>query len=465
MSFKIAEYKPSDNTDFKGNPFIECLPLRLTSDDFWEAVHDLVDVPDNLQELTVETREQKAANIMKSVCPTSEYYDIYCDFLNILKEGLADRNPLSEDVQKWQNQVATSSYQRNRTTAPSLKFTGYSGMGKTTVVDSILTTIEPIYNHSQHELLGSQTLQIVYIKIDIPAEATTHLICLMIAAEIDAVLGTDYETQYENLKRSSCIKKLVTLCASLLVGVIIFDEIHNICFTAPNERKKIFMLFDQLTQVARVPTLKIGTSKANRLAEQEFTNARRLGIPHEWRNYKTGSTDWDILINYAWGYQLTDTYVELNAEFKNKVYSLTQGIPHCLFFLIEQCNKYCLRNGLPAFTFEVMQHVYDTKFSIMKSALIALRHGKIDAFDDIMTTSRELDKEIQKLIKQLLKIAEENKFTGQEARAIHEQIEPYLPEYKLTQKEEKTLKRLEKQIASEAADLPIDEDGYEGLPL
>lgn len=465
MTYEIAKYIPSDNTDFQGNPFIECLPLRLTSDDFWENVHDLVDVPDNLHELTVETREQKAANIMKSVCPTSEYYDIYCDFLNILKEGLADRNPLSEDVLKWQNQVASSKYQRNRTTAPSIKFTGYSGMGKTTIIDSILTTIDPVFRHSQHEVLGSQTIQIVYIKIDIPAEANSQVICLKIASQIDAVLGTNYEEQYEKLSRSKCINKLVTLCASLLVGAIIFDEIHNICFAAANERKKMFTLFDKLTQDARIPTLKIGTSKANRLSEQEFTNARRLGIPHEWRNYKTDSADWDILINYAWGYQLTDKFVELNAEFKNKIYSLIQGIPHCLFFLIEQCNKYCLRNGLPAFTLKIIQHVYDTKFSIMKSALIALRHGKIDAFDDIMTTSRELDKEIQKLIKQLLKIAEENKFTGEEARAIHEQIEPYLPEYKLTQKEAKTLKRLEKQIASEATDLPIDEDGYEGLPL
>ncbi len=465
MSYKIAEYIPSDNTDFMGNPFIECLPPRLTCDDFWDVVNNLVDVPDNLHELSVETREQKAANIMKSVCPTSEYFDIYCDFLNILKEGLADRNPLNEEVKKWQNQVATSSYQRNRTTAPSLKFTGYSGMGKTTVIDSILTTIEPVYMHSQHALLNPHTLQIVYIKIDIPAEASSHMICLMIASQIDAVLGTNYEEQYEKLRRSPCIKKLVTLCSSLLVGVIIFDEIHNICFTAPNERKKIFMLFDQLTQVARIPTLKIGTSKANRLSEQEFTNARRLGIPHEWRNYKPDSTDWDILINYAWDYQLTDTYVELNIEIKNKIYSLTQGIPHCLFFLIEQCNKYCLRNGLPAFTLKIIQHVYDTKFSIMRSSLIALRHGKIDAFDDIMTTSRELDKEIQKLIKQLLKIAEENKFTGAEAKAIHEQIEPYLPEYKLTQKEARTLKKLEKEIASEASALPIDEDGYEGLPL
>jgi len=465
MTYKIAKYTPLDNTDFQGNPFIECLPSRLARKYFWEAVHDLVDVPDNLHELTVETREQKAANIMKSVCPTSEYYDIYCDFLNTLKEGLADRNPLNEDVKKWQNQVATSRHNHGRTTAPSIKFTGYSGMGKTTIVNSVLSTINPVLLHFNHESLGSGTIQIVYIKIDIPAEANSKEICLMIASEIDSILGTNYEEQYEKLNRSRSISKLVTLCASLLVGVIIFDEIHNICFASPNERKMIFKLFDQLTQVARIPTLKIGTSKANRLSEKEFTNARRLGIPHEWRNYKPGSEDWDILVNYAWGYQLTDELVELNAEFKNKIYSLTQGIPHCLFFLIEQCNKYCLRKGLEVFTLEIMQHVYDTKFSIMKSALIALRHGKVDAFDDIMTTSTQLDSEIQKLIKQLLKIAEENKFTGEEARAIHEQIEPYLPEYKLTKKEERTIKKLEKEIASEASALPIDEDGCEGIPL
>lgn len=465
MEFKEAVYTPSKNSDFAGNPYIETLPARLSAVGFWEKVNDLVEIPEDFEDLDVETLEQKSSNIMKSILPTSQYYDVYCDFLNILKEGLIERNPCDENTQKWQNQVATTNYVRTRTTAPSLKFTGYSGMGKTTLFDSVLTLIDPVIFHPKEGPLKEDTFHIVYIKVDIPADADSKEICLIIAAEIDKVFKTDYEEKYEGLTRKRCIKKLVTLCSTLLIGVIIFDEIHNICFASANERAMIFMLFDQLTQVARIPTVKIGTSKANRLAEKEFTNARRLGIPHEWINFKKESTDWKSLVDYAWDYQLTPGFVELTDNIRTAIYKLTWGIPHCLFFLIEQTNKHCLRKGINCFSKEVLEQVFEDKFSIMKPAIIALRHGKVDAFDDIMTLNNQLDKEVKKLIKDLLKIADDNKFTGNEAKAIYEQVERFLPEYKLTNKEEQTVKRLEKQTAMISSDLPVDGDGYEGIPL
>jgi len=226
----------------------------------------------------------------------------------------------------------------------------------------------------------------------------------------------------------------------------------------------IFMLFDQLTQVARIPTVKIGTSKANRLVEKEFSNARRLGIPHEWRNFKKESTDWKSLVDYAWDYQLTPGFVELTDNLRTTIYKLTWGISHCLFFLIEQTNKHCLRKGINCFSEEILEQVFDEKFSIMKPAIIALRHGKLEAFDDIMTLNCQLDKEVKNLIKELLKIADENKFTGSAAKEVYDQIEMYLPEYKLTQKEAQIVKRLEKNIAMTPSVLPLDKDGYEGIP-
>lgn len=465
MEFKKADYTPSKNSDFRGNPYIETLPARLSKDGFWDEVSDLVEIPEDFENLDVETLEQKSSNIMKSVLPTSQYYDVYCDFLNILKEGLADRNPCDVNTQKWQNQVAIGKHIRARTTAPSIKFTGYSGMGKTTLIDSVLTLIEPVFFHPKEGPLEEDTLQIVYIKVDIPPSADSKEICLIIAEEIDKIFNTDYVEQYEKLKRARCIKKIVTLCSSLLIGVIIFDEIHNICFASPNERAMIFMLFDQLTQVARIPTVKIGTSKANRLAEKEFSNARRLGIPHDWINFTKESTDWNMLLDYAWDYQLLPDYVELTDSLRTTIYKLTWGIPHCLFFLIEQANKHCLRNGIECFTDLILEQIFEDKFSIMKPAIIALRHRKVDAFDDIMTLNNQLDKEVKKLIKGLLKIADDNKFTGNETKAIYEQVEMYLPEYKLTKKEEQTVKRLEKQIAMVPSDLPVDDDGYQGVPL
>ena len=464
MSFQQATYRPSKNSDFAGNPFIESLPARLSQSEFWEATEHEIYVPDNLSELDAETLEHKAGNIMKSVSPTPEYYDVYCDFLNTLKEGYQERNPAHADTVRWQNQVATSTFRATRTTAPSLKFTGFSGMGKTTLINSVLTLIPPVIEHPKDGPLKREMLQFVYLKIDIPSDATSMEICLMIAAEIDKVKGTNYRTQYERLTRSLCINRVITLCTSLLIGIIIFDEIHNICFAAPNERKHIFTLFDQLTQVAKVPTVKIGTSKANRLAEKEFTNARRLGVPHEWKNYSKTDESWKLLLEYAWNYQLLPRFVSLTPSIENRIYTITQGIPHCLFFLIEQANKHCIRKEIDQFSEDVLNFIFDTKFSLMRTALIALRHNKLDAFDDLMTVNLQLDKEVKKMIKNLLKIADENRFTAEEAKAAYLAIEKHLPEYQLTQKEQLIVKRLEKEAAADSK-MATDQHGYPEVPV
>lgn len=462
--FQDAVYTTSANSDFEGNPFIECLPARMNINDFWDSLVRLAVVPDNFKKLDVETLEHKAANIMSSVMPTSLYFDLYCDFLNVLKEGYKERNPLNPDTIKWQNQVATSTFNGGRTTAPSIKFTGYSGVGKTTAFESILTTIPPVLVHPETGPMGQKLHQIVYIKINIPGEADAKIICLLIAREIDKVLGTNYEEQYQKLIRKKCIQKIITLCTTLLVGVIIFDEIHNICFSSPNEQKLIFTLFDGLTQDAHVPTVKIGTTKANRLAEKEFTNARRLGIPHDWNNFKATDKDWKMLLQYAWSYQLTPEFCELTPDLEKQIYQLTQGIPHCLFYLIEQANKYCLRKGIPCFSQQVLNSVFDSKFSIMKPAIVALRHGKVDAFDDLFVGGFTLAKDIQKLVKNALKIADQQKLKGSTAKAVLDQIEQYLPEYKLTQKEERTVKLLEKESEIAPSEFGINEHGYEVVP-
>ncbi|MGI2920643.1 ATP-binding protein [Vibrio diabolicus] len=463
--FQTAVYTTSKNTDFIGNPFIECLPSRMNINDFWDSLVRPAVVPADFDKLDVETLEHKAANIMISVMPTSLYFDVYCDFLNVLKEGYKERNPLDPDTIKWQNQIATSTFKGGRTTAPSIKLTGYSGVGKTTAFESILTTIPPVVVHPTTGPCGKKLHQIVYIKINIPGEADAKIICLLIAREIDKVLGTNYEQQYQKLTRNKCIQKIITLCTTLLIGVIIFDEIHNICFSSPNEQKLIFTLFDGLTQDAHVPTVKIGTTKANRLAEKEFTNARRLGIPHDWHNFRATDKNWEMLLQYAWSYQLTPEFCELTPPLKKMVYQLTQGIPHCLFYLIEQANKHCLRKGISSFSQQVLNHVFDSKFSIMKPAIVALRHGKVEAFDDLFVGGFTLAKDIQKLIKNTLKIADEHKLKGAEAKALLDQIEQYLPEYKLTQKEERTIKRLEKESMISPSEIGIGEHGYEEVPI
>jgi hypothetical protein len=459
-----ATYIPSKNDDYRGNPFIETLPLRKNFNDYWDEVEEQVEVPEDFADLDTETLEQKASKIMSSVCPTSVYYDVYCDILHTLKVGYSERNPLEEDVHCWQNQIASGKYYRKRTTAPSLKFTGYSGVGKTTLIDANLQLIDPVFIHPAQGPMGYEEIQIVYIKINIPGDADVHSICLLIAGEIDSILKTDYMDQYEKLSAAKTIPKLITVCTSLLIGMIIFDEMQNICLAKPGARKNLFTFFARLTNDALVPTLKIGTSKADRLTEFEFSNAKRLGVPYELKNYQKTDQDWKTLVNYAWDYQLLPKYTELSDKFKNQIYILSQGIPHCLFFLIEQANILGLRKGFTQFDSKLLLAVYDTKFNLMKPALIALKHKRYEAFDDLMNASTSVGRELEKMVKALFKISDKHKLKGKDAKEVLERIQCFLPEFKMNKTEEKIFKRLEKETDLVASEL-IDEGGYKEVPI
>lgn len=466
MTFKTAQYTTSKNPNFKGNPLIEALPLRLNLSDFWESIVKEVESPKNLNELDDETIEDMASEIMNTVSPTSIFYDAYCDFLSILKAGYRHRNPSHSDTVKWQHNIATSSFKMTGTTAPALKFTGCSGVGKTTIIESIMTTIRPVYAHLKSGPLGYDFLQIVYIKVNIPGGANPKSICILIIKEIDKVHGTNIAKDYENktVNTELCIDRLITLCVTHLIGMIIFDEIQNICLAAPNAQKMVFTLFDRLSNEARVPTIKIGTSKANQLAQSEFTNLRRFGVPYDLRNYKQDDEDWKLLVEYAWSYQLLPNFVELTSELEDLIYSFTVGVPHCLFYLIEQAIKLGKRKGRLCFGKELLQEVYDNRFTLMKPALFALRSGKVVAFDDLMSIDLGSKNDSDKIVKKLLKIAHDHKCKGRYAKLLFEQIAPYLPDYHLTKSEKETISRLKRESALDESF--IDENDLDmGLPI
>ena len=466
MNQDNISYFEKQHPRFYGNPFVESLPKRLNLEDFWNATVKDVELPEQLDRYDEEAKEEFARDIMDSVQPTSMYHGVYADVLALLKNGYKNRNPKDEKTQKWQHQVATNTFEQQKSTASSIILTGYSGMGKTTLIDSVLSQIPPIIHHQADGPLGFQCTQIVYIKVNIPGDADLKQICLAVIGEIDKIHGTEIRKSFEikNRNTKDCISRLIALCTTHLVGMIIFDEIQNICLATPNAQKLVFTLFDRLANEAFVPTIKIGTTKANRLINNEFTNSRRLGASIEMLNFQREDEDWLLLVEYAWSQQLLPKKRSLTKADQELIYSYTQGIPYCLFFLIEQSNILGLRHGYHSFNKTLFGEVYRAKFRLMRPAITALRLGKTQAFDDLFFINNQVNQDSKVIIKKLLKIAHDSKLKGQPAKQLREEFDKYLPEYELTAKEKAIIKQLDK--SSELVVSGLEEvDGKYRLPI
>ena len=450
MKFEKATYNKIRVEGLAGNPLAEAIPLRKSLEDFDEEIACEVEVPTDIDEFSVEDKEQQAMKIMSSVSPTSLYYDMYCDLLNVLKMGYEVRNPLTDEWKKHQNIVAAGKAKKKvtKTTGGAISFFGLSGVGKSTLVDSVLNLLKDVIVHEASGPLGYDFNQIVYIKCDIAGTDDPKEICLKILAHIDEVTGEGLSIEYRKPghKVTDCIDRLITTCSTQNIGMLIFDEVQNIELTKPNGQKQIFSLLHRLNNESKIPVISIGTNKALKLFQDEFTNLRRLGLSNDLMNYKLGDPDWELLVEYAWSYQLVGESLELTPERMKLIYSLTAGVPYCLFFLMEQTNIKAIRSGKNNIDDQLLKDIYQSKFKFMRPALIALRLGKTAAYDDIYCAIKDADKDRTAFVKKLLKISHQHKLKGEGAKAIMEQIEPYLLEYKATKVEEATLKRLTRDL-------------------
>ena len=457
-----VNYQNIKTRSLRGNPLAEAIHPRLSEAEFEELVTDEITVPDDIDEYLDYDKELEALSLMKTVSPTGMYYETYCDLYNVLMAGFMSRNPLSEEQQRYNNLISTKQIKIKKTSSECMILTGLSGTGKSTLMDTILGVFEQSHSHTKSGKYGLDFQQIVYLKVDIPPNASPDAVCKRIICEIDKFTKDGRSKDFKitkGKKVEDTIDNIVAACSSLGLGLLIFDEVQNLSFASGGDKEKIFRLMQDMTNIAKIPVINIGTTKAIKTFKTEFSNLRRLGLPVDLINFQQDEEDWELLVEYAWSYQLIPSPLELTDDIRNAIYECTRGVPHCLFHLISQANVYAIRNQKNSITVEDLKHVYDTKFKLLKPAILALKLGMNDLFDDIFNLKDQIEKAIEPTLKKLFKCAASQKPKGKLAKELLNEIKIYLPEYTPTQTEARILKRLEKDMLIEVSDIEYNEDG------
>jgi Cdc6-like AAA superfamily ATPase len=463
----VVNYQNIKTRSLRGNPLAEAIHPRLSEEAFEEKVTDEVLVPDDINEYLDYDKELEALSLMNTVSPTSMFYETYCDLYNVLMAGFMSRNPLSEEQQRYNNLISTRQIKGEKTSSECMIITGLSGTGKSTLIDTVLSVFKQYHSHSKDGKYGRDFQQIVYIKCDIPPNASADAVCSRIIREIDKFTKDGRRKDFKitkGKKIEETIDNIVVACSTLGLGLLIFDEVQNISFAQAGDKAKIFRIMNDMTNIAKIPVINIGTTKAIKTFRTEFSNIRRLGLPVDLSNFQQNEEDWQLLVEYAWSYQLIPHPLELTDDIRKAIYDYTQGVPYCLFYLISQANIYAIRNKNNSICVSDLLHVYDTKFKLLKPALLALKLGLNDVFDDIFNLKDQIDDAVKPALKQLFKIAESQKPKGIFAKELFKEINKYLPEYTPTQTEARTLKQLKKNMTVGVSDIEYNKDGV-SVPL
>jgi hypothetical protein len=429
------KYLTSNVDEYSGNPLIEALPPAFDDRILINILSNITSPPDDISLMSDTEKMELVGRIQSIIVPTSNYTAMYKSIRQMLLNGYAQRNPLTPKVTEWCYDLITTKIgfeNISPSTGNSMTFCGMSGMGKSTLSDRVLKSCFPqVILHPEHPTIVNP--QIVWLKFDMPSDASRSGLCMTFFSAIDELLApidsikvdSPFAEQYRSSKIERMQEGISTICITYNIGIIVIDEFQNLNVAKSGGEIIILQFFDYISNKVKVPIVKIGTPASIKLFSKELRTARRSANSGfcELGPLNDTSQDWEFISKILWQYQLVSHPQAYSEEIGKALYKFSGGIIACLGQLIKLANIEAIKAGNESITVKLLRGVYHKHFGLMKDALEALRTGDKKQYEDLMLLSDFKQQKVEEQIEKIRLLNKSEKFTGQAAKALHKLIE------------------------------------------
>lgn len=410
--FEEANYKKQALSEYNNNPFIEALPPLFDEDDVLERfmLTPRITLQDKQSERNIRYHVLK--RVKNFIQPLEIHFEVERRLSTLIRRGYLARNPLDKSFlerirvlhQLREDEEEAHKYIDERlnyirSTADSLSIIGISGIGKTTAIERLLLMYPQII---KHETYGGQPLnrtQIVWLKIDCPYDGSLSTLCKSFFKAIDDLLGTRYLEKYGYLSRvtSTMLLHMTSLASMYGIGVLVIDEIQHLLHSK-NEQEEMLNFIVTLSNTVGIPTVLIGTSKAQKLFKGNFRQARRAASEGSiiWDRMTEDSEEWEFFLETLWKLECLKIHSEITDEVKKTFYYECQGITSvavCLFILAQERAMFDEDNVNEIIDSEVLKKTAKLDMQIIQPMMKAIRTNNLKdmmKYEDIMINLDEL---------------------------------------------------------------------------
>lgn len=137
-----------------------------------------------------------------------------------------------------------------------------------------------------------------------------------------------------------------------------------------------------------IPTVLIGTSKAQQIFKGNFRQARRAASEGSifWDRMSKESGEWSFFFESLWDFQCLKQYTELTDEIKNVFYDECQGITAIAVNLFILAQERALSEGKESITADIIKATAKKDLHMIKPMIKALRNNdmaEIMKYEDI----------------------------------------------------------------------------------
>ncbi|MGE7717623.1 ATP-binding protein [Priestia megaterium] len=376
-----AVYNKQEVADFKGNPLIEALPPILSPEEAYEKLSYYPPYDQNEIYLPTHIRYHTIPRINRFFQPVMQHLDLEQRFSRLLRHGYVSRVPQTAEFKK-----GLIDSRDIRSTASSITLMGFSGIGKTSAIERVLSLYPQVILHEYPLSL----IQIVWLKLNCPHDGSLKSLCLDFFLKVDQLLDTNYYEKFGNRRNSisSMITRMGQIARLHCIGAIIIDEIQHLLATRDNNSEKMMNFFVTLVNEIGVPVMMIGTMRAKSVLQQDFRQARRGSGQGDmvWQQMQKDD-DWDLLIESLWEYQWLKNRVELTKELNEILYEESQGIIDIAIKLFALAQGRAIETGKEIITPELIKRIAKEDLKLVQPMLKALRTGRLadlERYQDIM---------------------------------------------------------------------------------
>ncbi|MFC0416753.1 ATP-binding protein [Cytobacillus solani] len=410
--FEKATYREQALSEYSNNPFIEALPCIFDEDNVLERFMVTPRITQQEKQSETNIRYHVLKRVKNFIQPLPIHFEVERRLSTLIRRGYLARNPLEKTFferirvlhQLREDEEEAHKYIDERlnyirSTADSLSIIGISGIGKTTAIERLLLMYPQVIKHETYKGQPFNRTQIVWLKIDCPYDGSLSTLCKSFFKAIDDLLGTRYLEKYGYLNRitSTMLLHMTSLASMYGIGVLVIDEIQHLLHSK-NDQEEMLNFFVTLSNTVGIPTVLIGTSKAQQLFKGNFRQARRAASDGAiiWDRMAEDSEEWDFFLETLWELQCLKTRSELTEDVKKTFYEECQGITSVavnLFILAQERALFDESNEEERITPHVLKKTAKEDMKIIQPMLNAIRKNDLKAmykYEDIMINLDDL---------------------------------------------------------------------------
>lgn len=389
-----AEYKEQFIEEYNNNPFIQALPPIRSKEDIVKILNKKI----KITEKELQEDDFIRVHLLQRIHKIFQVLPIHLKVWNLIdtliRQGYVNRNPFNPEYKKHINMLGNNLINKNfsmnvnsnfTTTASCGLLVGFSGVGKTRIVNEVLANFPQVICHNTYNNLDFNSIQVTWIKLEAPHNSSLKALTLQFFMKIDELIGTENMKRYavKNLSVDAMLPILGQLANNVNLGLLVIDELQHL----DRNTSQVMNFFVALMNTFSLPILLIGTPACYELLTRELRIARRVtntdGIV--WNNMQNNN-EFRLFIKGVWKYQYLRKPSKLDEELINLFYKKTQGISSLVLNLFVRVQKVAIERNIEIITKELVEKVWDKEFKLLQPMVSSIESGnkaKMFKYQDI----------------------------------------------------------------------------------